>query len=81
MYTDDKNSKYSSIPNAILKSAKNFYEKFCTKETTSKTATAELFIKISNRKKISNKQFHHCEANSFQEKVTKPINSQTNRQC
>ena len=81
LYTDDKKSKYSSNPNDILKSDRNFYEKLCTKETTSKTATAELFIKISNRKKISNKQFHHCEANNFLEKVTKPINSQKNSQC
>ena len=45
---------------------------------TSKTAIAELFSKISNKKKISNKQFHHCQANVFLEKVTKSINSQTN---
>ena len=28
LYTDDRKSKYSSNPNYILKSAKNFYEKF-----------------------------------------------------
>ena len=44
----------------------------------SKTATAEHFYKISNSKKVSNKQFRHCEANNFLEKVTKSINSQTN---
>ena len=53
------------IVNDILKSAKNFYEKCYTKEAASKTATAEIFSKISNREKISNKQFHHCEANNF----------------
>ena len=75
LYTNDKRSKHSSKPNDILKSAKNFYEKRYRKETTSKTAAAELFSKISNRKKISNEQFHHCEVNIFLEKVT---NSQTN---
>ena len=49
-----------------------------TNETTSKTASAELFSKISNREKISTKQFHHCKANNFLENVTKSINSQTN---
>ena len=34
--------------------------------------------KISNTKKISNKQFDHCRTNIFLEKVTKSINSQTN---
>ena len=62
LYTGDKKSKYSRNPNDILKSAKNFDEKLY----------AELFSKISNRKKISNKQFHHFE------KVAKSINSQTN---
>ena len=32
LYTDDKESKYSSNPNDILKSAKAFIEKVCTKE-------------------------------------------------
>ena len=41
---------------------KNFYEKLYTKETTSKTATTEFLSKIPNRKKISNEQFHLCEA-------------------
>ena len=31
-------------------------------ETTSKTPTSGLFSKIPNRKKISNKQLHFCEA-------------------
>ena len=42
----------------------------------SKAATAELFSEISNRKKISNKQFHHCEATNFLEEVAKSINFQ-----
>ena len=53
-------------------------ESFIQMIQTSKTAIAELFSKISNKKKISNKQFHHCQANVFLEKVTKSINSQTN---
>ena len=32
LYSDDKKSKYSSNPNDILKSAKNFNEKLYTKE-------------------------------------------------
>ena len=39
---------------------------------------AELFSKTYIKKKISNKEFHHCEANIFLEKITKSINSQTN---
>ena len=34
-------------------------------------------LKVSNKKKASNKQFHHCKANIFLENVTKSINSQT----
>ena len=78
LYTDDQISKYLSKPSDILRSAKNFCEKLYTKEATSKTAIAEPFSKISNRKKISNKQFHHCEVIIFQEKFTKSINSGTN---
>ena len=48
------------------------------KRQTSKTAIDELFSEISNKKEISNKQFHHCEANIFLEKLTKSISSQTN---
>ena len=44
----------------------------------SKTAATEFYSTISNRKKISNKQFHHYKANNFLERVTKSINSQTN---
>ena len=48
------------------------------KRQTSRTAIAELLSKISNKKKISNKQFHRCQAKIFLEKVTKSINSQAN---
>ena len=37
LHTDDKKSKYSSNPNDIFNSAKSFYKKRYTKETTSKT--------------------------------------------
>ena len=33
---------------------------------------------MSNTKKISSKQFQHCEANMFLEEVTKSINSKRN---
>ena len=46
------------------------------KRQTYKTAIAELFSKIYDKNEISNKQFHHCEANIFLEKVTKSINFQ-----
>ena len=45
LYTDDNKSKHSSNSTDILKSAKNFYEKLYTKETTSKTATTDLISK------------------------------------
>ena len=32
LYTDDKKQEYSSNPNDILKSAKDYYEKLYTKE-------------------------------------------------
>ena len=62
----------------FLSQLETLMKSFIQKRQTSKTAIAELFSKISNKKKISNKQFHHCEANIFLEKVTKSINSQTN---
>ena len=74
LYTDDKNSNYSSNPNYILKSAKNFSEKLYTKDIISITATAEPF----NGKRISNKQYNHCKANILLEKFAKYINSPTN---
>ena len=48
------------------------------KRQTYKTAIAELFSETYNKKKISNKQFHHCEANIFLGKVKESINYQTN---
>ena len=57
---------------------KALMKSFIQNRQTSKTAIAELFSKISNEKKISNKHFHPCQANIFLEKVTKSINSQTN---
>ena len=44
---------------------KNLYEKLYTKQTTSKTATTEFISKIPNRKKISNEEFHLCEAKTL----------------
>ena len=44
---------------------------FIQKRLRYKTAIAERFIKTYNKKKIFNKQFHHCEASIFVEKVTK----------
>ena len=63
LYTDDKNQNILAI---------------LQKRQTSKTIIDELFSKISNKKEISNIQFHHCEANIFLEKFAQYINSQTN---
>ena len=41
-HADDNRSKYSSNPKDIFKSAKKFYEKLYTKETTSKASLAKL---------------------------------------
>ena len=60
------------IPMIFLSKLKTFIQK----GQTYKTAIAELFSKIYNKNEISNKQFHHCEANIFLEKVTKSINFQ-----
>ena len=62
----------------FLTQLKNFMKSFIQKRQMSKTAIAELFSKISNKEKVSNKQLHHCEANIFLKKVTKSINSLTN---
>ena len=59
----------------FLRQLKTFMKSFIQNRQTSKTAIAEIFSKISNKKKISNKQFQHCEAKIFLEKVTKSINS------
>ena len=57
IYIDDNKSEHSSIPTDIFKPAKNFCEKFCTKEATFKTATTEFLSQIANRKNISDEQF------------------------
>ena len=62
----------------FLSQLKTFMKSFILKRQTSKTAIAEPFSKISNKKKISNKQFHHCEGKIVLKKVTNSINSQTN---
>ena len=54
LYTVDNKSKYSSNPKDIPQSAKIFYEKLCTMETTSEAPTTEFLSKIPDRKKISN---------------------------
>ena len=42
---------------------------FIQKRQTCKSAIAELFSKTYKKKKISNKQFHHCDGNIFQRKL------------
>ena len=46
---------------------------------TSKTVIAEPFSKISKKRKISKKQFHHYERKIVLKKVTNSINSLTTK--
>ena len=62
----------------FLSQLKSLVKIFIQKRQTTRTAIAELFSKICNKNKISNKKFQHGEANTFLEKVTKSIDSQTN---
>ena len=78
LYTDDNQSKYSSNPEGILKSAKKKKKNFYTKETTSKATTTEILSKILNRKKISKEQFNLCEAKISLDEIIKSINSRIN---
>ena len=43
----------------FLSQLKTFMKSFKQKRQTSRTAIGEFFSKISNKRKISNKQFHH----------------------
>ena len=76
--TDKQKSKYSSNPNEILKSAKNFYENLYTRENVSKAAIDELLNKIPTNKKISKEHFDLCEAEISLDEISKAINSQKN---
>ena len=57
LYIYDNKSKLSSNSTDILKSAKYFYKKLYTKETTPKTVINKFLGKIPNRKKIYNVKF------------------------
>ena len=78
LYTVYKKSKYSTNHNHILKWAKTLMKSFIKKRQKSKTAIAELSSKISNKNIILNTQFQNCKVSIFLDKVSKPINSQTN---
>ena len=56
------NTKHLSNTEDIFKSAKNFLEKFNTKEDSSKTTISKFLIKIPNRKKTSKQQYNFCKA-------------------
>ena len=62
----------------FLSQLKTFMKSFISKRQTSETIIAELFSKISSKKKISNKQFHHCEGKIVLKKVKNSIISQIN---
>ena len=74
LYIYDNKSKLSSNSTDILESAKYFYKKLCTKETTPKTVINKFLSKIPNRKKIQNVKFVRL---IFSE-ATKSINPQKN---
>ena len=68
-----------NIP-AILRTFSNrqkIYEKYYTKETTSKLATTEFISKIPNKKKIANEQFNLCDAKISLDETIKSVTSQT----
>ena len=77
-YIDKNKSKHFINPTDILKSAKNLYEKFYTKEATSKAATTEFLSKVPNWKKKSNEQFNFYEPKISLDVVAKFKNYQTN---
>ena len=73
-----KNKNILATLMKFLSQLKTIMKSFIQKKQTFESAVAELFSNISNKKKISSKQFHHCKANIFLTKVPKSINSQIN---
>ena len=59
------NTKYSSNPKDIFKSAKKYLENRSTKEDSPKANIAKSLSKISNRKKASKQQY-----NFFKDKIS-----------
>ena len=55
------NTKHSSNPEDIFKSAKNVLEKCNRKEDASKTTTSKVPGKFSNRKKTSKQQYNFLQ--------------------
>ena len=55
------NTKHSSNPEDIFKSAKSFLEKLNHKEDSSKTTISKVLSKIPNRKKTSRQQYNFCK--------------------
>ena len=75
LYTYDRLLKCSSNPYEILKALKTLWYQ---EDNFQNCYYCELLSKVLDRKKISNEQFHHCEAKISQDEVTKSISSQTN---
>ena len=73
-----KNKNILATLMMFLSQLKTLMKSFLQRIQTCKAVITKLFSKLSNKKKISNKQFHHCGANVFLEKVTKSIYPQTN---
>ena len=71
-----KNKNILATLMIFLSQLKTIMKSFIQKKQTFERAVAELFSNISNKMKISSKQFHHCKANIFLAKVPKSINSQ-----
>ena len=69
LYTDGKKSKCFSNTNDILMLDKNVYEKLYTKETTSKTATAELLVNFLTERKSQMSNFTIARQTFFYRKL------------
>ena len=55
------NTKYSSSPEDIFKSAKSFLDELNPKEETSKTTISKVLSKILNKNKTSKHQCNFCK--------------------
>ena len=78
LYPDDNNSKYSSNPKEIRKSAKKKKKLWnSTPSELPQLLLLNLFAKFLT-KKISNEHFNLCEAKISLDETVKSINSETN---
>ena len=65
LYTDDKNPKYSRNPNHILKSAKNFYQKFYKRDKSPTVPLLNLLVKFLAKRKSQINKFTSAREKLF----------------